>query len=279
MNNQFEKVEAARYYLSQRLGSLDIDSTIITGTGLGEIWKDLKVTMEIPYGEIPHFPKSTVRSHSGIMYVCQVSDLHVIICAGRFHYYEGYDASEIAFQIRVLHALGIKNALFTNASGSVNSDYQASDIVGIRDHINMQPDHTLRGFNEERWGPRFPDMIRAYNMKHLAYLNDIAQANNIRFHKGVYLALQGPSLETPAEYEMLHRMGADLVGMSTVPEVIAAKHLGMSVTAISVVSNVCYPIETLTETSLDDVIDVVGKAIPSLSVLVLAWLSKISQKN
>jgi len=110
-------------------------------------------------------------------------------------------------------------------------------------------------------------------------LNDIAQANNIRFHKGVYLALQGPSLETPAEYEMLHRMGADLVGMSTVPEVIAAKHLGMSVTAISVVSNVCYPIETLTETSLDDVIDVVGKAIPSLSVLVLAWLSKISQKN
>ena len=143
----------------------------------------------------------------------------------------------------------------------------------------MQPDHTLRGFNEERWGPRFPDMLRAYNMKHLAYLNDIAQANNIRFHKGVYLALQGPSLETPAEYEMVHRMGADLVGMSTVPEVIAANHLGMSVTAISVVSNVCYPIETLTETSLDDVIDVVGKAIPSLSVLVLAWLSKISQKN
>lgn len=278
MNNQFEKVEAARHYISQRLGDIKLQASIITGTGLGELWRDMRVLLEIPYQEIPHFPISTVRSHSGIFYICEVAGVHLAVCAGRFHFYEGYEPAEIGFQIRVLHALGIKAVLFTNAAGGVNPMYQAGDIVGIRDHINMQPGHVLRGLNEDRWGPRFPDMLQTYDSEQLENLKKIAFENSIRFHSGVYLALQGPSLETPAEYEMVHRLGADLVGMSTVPEVIAAKHLGMQITAISVVSNVCYPVENLTETSLDEVIEAVGKAIPALKVLVFGWLDKLSLK-
>jgi purine-nucleoside phosphorylase len=272
VNNIYEKAEAARWFIQQSIPDIQLDACIISGTGLGEIWKEMIVLKEIPYSSIPHFMRNTVQSHKGIIYICTFNGKHIAILSGRFHYYEGYNAQEVSFPIRVMKALGIPKTLITNVAGGLNPSYKAGDIVLIRDHINIQPGHPLRGFNDNRLGVRFPDMLKTYDTVSIEKLKAYAQSKSISAHQGVYLALQGPSLETPAEYEYLHRIGADLVGMSTVPEVITAVHSSMKVTAISVVSNVCYPIDKISETTVEEVIAVAKATIPSLSKLILKWI-------
>jgi len=248
---------------------------IILGTGLGNLTQHIEIEAEIEYKDIPHFPVSTVESHQGKLIFGTFAGRRIVAMAGRFHYYEGYTMQQVTFPIRVMKVLNIKQLFISNASGSTNADIAAGDIVFVRDHINLQPTNPLRGENDERLGPRFPDMLRTYDIELNKKALDIAHKYNIRAHEGVYVGLQGPNLETPAEYEYLHRIGGDIVGMSTVPEVLVARHSGLSVFVISVVSNQCYPIESIVETTLADVIEVVEKAEPNMR-FILEELLKIS---
>lgn len=273
MRNQFEKAEAARYYIQNKIGSeIQLNSAIITGTGLGEVWLELDLLHEIPYADIPHLAKSTVQSHAGCLYICRYKSEYVAVFSGRFHYYEGYSMSEVSFPVRIIKSLGIDRILLTNVAGGLNTNYKPGSIVGVRDHINAQPANSLRGPNDDRFGKRFPDFLEVYDSIQLEFLEVYSEVADIDFHLGTYYALQGPSLETPAEYEFIKRSGADLVGMSTVPEVIVAKQMNMSITVLSVVSNICYPIESLQETTLESVLEVAAEAIPDLNSLIMHWL-------
>jgi purine-nucleoside phosphorylase len=241
---------------------------IVLGTGLGNLTDDLLVAGEIEYRDIPHFPISTVESHKGKLVFGYLEGQAVVVMAGRFHYYEGYTSQQVTFPIRVLKALGIETIFITNVAGSTNGDIEAGDIVFVRDHINMQPDNPLRGENDERLGLRFPDMKNAYDKSLINKCLDIARAQGIRAHAGVYVALQGPNLETPSEYNFLHLIGGDLVGMSTVPEVLVARHANLKTMVISIVSNKCYPLQEIKETTVADVIAVAMRAEPKMRLII-----------
>lgn len=241
---------------------------IILGTGLGNLTQEIKVNTSIDYQEIPHFPTSTVESHQGKLIFGTLAGKPIVAMAGRFHYYEGYSMKQVTFPVRVMKFLGIERLIISNVSGSTNEKIEAGDIVLVKDHINLQPENPLRGANDERLGIRFPDMLQTYDKEMLGKAKEIAKENNILAHEGVYLALQGPNLETPAEYNFIHRIGGDIVGMSTVPEVLVARHSKLKVFVISVVSNKCYPIETLTETTLEEVIALAQEAEPKMRLIV-----------
>ena len=251
-------------------------SGIILGTGLGNLTDEIDIKMSIPYAEIPHFPVSTVQSHKGQLIFGELDAHPVVVLAGRFHYYEGYSMKELTFPVRVLKFLGIKRLVISNVSGSTNENIEAGDIVLVKDHINFMPENPLRGENDERIGIRFPDMKKAYCESLLMMATRAARLNNIKVHFGVYFALQGPNLETPAEYNFINISGADLVGMSTVPEVIVARHMELPVLVISVVSNKCYPIEAIKETTLEGVIALAKEAEPKMTLLVKAVLAKFN---
>lgn len=273
MDNKYDKIQAAASYIEQRLGKpVQGRLAIVLGTGLGDLVSMLEYAQKIPYADIPHFPQSTVQSHSGELHVGELYGQQVVLLAGRFHYYEGYSAAELTFPVYVLRALGITTYLATNVTGGINPDYEAGDIVMVSDHINLHPDHPLRGSNDERLGPRFPDMMEAYDPTLRQQMMHVADEQGTPLHQGVYVGLQGPSLETPAEYRFCRIIGGDLIGMSTVPEVIVANHCGMQVAVLSIVSNVCYPLDRLTKTTVEEVIAVAEKATPKLSALVLAWV-------
>jgi len=241
---------------------------IVLGTGLSPLAEDIEAEISIDYGQIPHFPVSTVQSHAGKLIFGKLAGVDVVAMAGRFHYYEGYTPQQITFPIRVFKALGVDLLIVSNAAGSTNADIEAGDLVFIRDHINLQPENPLRGPNDERLGPRFPDMLNTYDTDLIWKALDLARKNDIRAHSGVYLALQGPNLETPAEYQYMHRIGADVVGMSTVPEVLVARHSDMRVFAFSVVSNKCFPLDEIRETAVEDVLAVVKTAEEKVKVVV-----------
>lgn len=240
---------------------------LVLGTGLGSYADTFEEKCSISYGDIPNFPVSTVSSHSGRLIFGKKCGIPVIMMSGRFHYYEGYTTRELTLPVRVIKGLGADHLILTNAAGSVNPHYREGDLAIISDHINLMPDHPLRGHNDLRLGPRFPDMMKAYDRQNNLVFKELAAKMNLSLRESVYLALQGPSLETPAEYRMAHILGADLVGMSTVPEVIVARHEGIKVTAFSIVSNVCFPGSVLTETTLEEVIEVVGRSASGLSLL------------
>ncbi len=207
------------------------------GTGLGGIVKMIKVEKRIPYHDIPNFPVSTVSGHSGTLIYGELSGKKVVAMQGRFHYYEGWEMPEVTFPIRVMHMLGIEKLMVSNACGGVNAAFKVGDVMVITDHINMMPEHPLRGENDERFGPRFVDMHEPYNRKMISLMKSVAFELKIDIQEGIYLALQGPTFETPAEYKMVKLMGADAVGMSTVPEVIVAKHMGMDCFGLSVITD------------------------------------------
>ncbi|NLP56792.1 purine-nucleoside phosphorylase [Lutibacter sp. B1] len=213
------------------------DYGIILGTGLGNLVEKIEIEIAIPYAEIPNFPISTVTGHSGELIFGKIGSKNVIAMRGRFHYYEGWKMDQVVFPVRVMKYLGVNNLIVSNASGGVNPSYKVGEIMIISDHINMMPDHPLHGKNDERFGPRFVDMHEAYSKKMIAKMENIANELNISVHKGIYLALQGPTFETPAEYKMVKILGADAVGMSTVPEVIIGKHMGMECFGISVITD------------------------------------------
>lgn len=258
--------EAVKFIQSQT--SFQAQFGIILGTGLGNLVEEIDTVFELEYKDIPHFPVSTVQSHKGKLVFGTLAGKKVVAMAGRFHYYEGYPMQQVTFPIRVLSFLGVERLIISNVSGSTNAAYEAGDIVFIKDHINLQPENPLRGSNDERLGPRFPDMLNTYDRKLNAKGLQIAVENNIRAHEGVYVALQGPNLETPAEYNFLNRIGGDVVGMSTVPEVLVARHMGLAVLVISVVSNKCFPIEDITETTLESVIQLAEEVEPKMCLLV-----------
>jgi purine-nucleoside phosphorylase len=249
---------------------------IILGTGLSGLASEIEVVCNLPYEIIPHFPISTVESHRGELVLGYLGGRRVVAMAGRFHYYEGYSLQQVTFPVRVLKMLGIRRLLISNAAGSVQPEIEAGDIVFIRDHINLQPDNPLRGPNDEKLGPRFPDMHDAYDRRLNAEALEIAHKNGIRAHEGVYLALPGPNLETPAEYRFANIIGADVVGMSTVPEVIVARHMDLPVFVASVATNKCFPIESIASTSVEDVIAVAKSTEPKLALVFKSLLKTMS---
>lgn len=257
--------EAADYIRSKHY--VKPDAGIILGTGLGGLVKEIHISTVISYRDIPHFPVSTVESHEGKLILGKLGGKEVVVMQGRFHYYEGYTMQQITFPVRVMHAIGVKNIFISNAAGGLNPEQEISDLMIINDHINLLPEHPLRGKNEDTLGPRFPDMSKAYDDELISRAVAIASRNNIRIHQGVYASVQGPTLETKAEYKYLRIIGADAVGMSTIPECIVARHMDMRVFAISVITDI--GIEGLIkETSLEDVINAATKAEPNLSLLI-----------
>lgn len=211
-------------------------TVIVLGTGLGRLADEIEIVDEFPYHAIPNFPVSTVEGHKGKLIFGHLGGKEVMALDGRFHYYEGYDMKTVTFPIRVMRELGIKNYVVSNAAGGTNPEFRIGDIMLIVDHINFMPEHPLRGKNID-YGPRFPDMSQAYDREYLDMAREIATKDNIRLVEGIYLATSGPTFETPAEYRMFHRLGADAVGMSTVPEVIVARHCGMRVFGMSVITD------------------------------------------
>ncbi len=239
---------------------------IILGTGLGRLAAEIDARETVGYDEIPHFPLSTVESHDGRLIAGTLRGVEVLAMQGRFHLYEGYSAWQITLPVRVMAALGVETLLISNAAGGMNPLYRRGDLMLTTDHINLQGANPLTGANVDEWGPRFPDMSEPYDRT----LRDAAEAaaleRGIRLQQGVYVAVVGPNLETRAEYRFLRGIGADVVGMSTVPEVIVARHQGLRCLAISVVTDECFP-DALEPVSIEDVLAAAGEAEPKLTQL------------
>jgi purine-nucleoside phosphorylase len=238
---------------------------IILGTGLGALVRELEVEATVDYADVPHMPQSTVETHHGRMHFGRLGGKKVVAFQGRFHLYEGYSAQQVSFPVRVMKALGCTHLLVSNAAGGMNRAYSPGDLVIIEDHVNLQGNNPLIGVNDAELGPRWPDMCEPYDQKLIALALDIAREQGIRAHKGVYVAVTGPNLETRAEYRWLSRI-ADVVGMSTVPEVIAAVHAGLKVLGISVVTDECIA-DRLKPANIAEIIRIAGEAEPKLTRL------------
>ncbi len=237
---------------------------IILGTGLGGLVNDIEILHAIPYAEIPHFPVSTVVGHSGRLIFGTMSGKKIVAMQGRFHYYEGYTMQEVAFPVRIMKLLGIDLLVVSNASGGVNPSFNVGDLMIIEDHINLMKDNPLIGKNDDELGTRFPDMGHAYDPDLIKAIFEIAGKHGISLQKGVYAAVSGPTFETPAEYKYIHTIGADAVGMSTVPEVIAARHMGLRCFAFSVISDLGVP-GKIVEITHQEVIAAASNAEPKMT--------------
>lgn len=268
-----EKIkETAEYIRSQMTTQPHIG--IILGTGLGNLATQITDRQEIPYQSIPNFPVSTVEGHSGKLIIGKLGGVDVLAMQGRFHYYEGYNMKEVTFPVRVMHAVGIDTLFVSNASGGVNPDFEIGDLMIITDHINVFPEHPLRGKNYNELGPRFPDMSEAYDKQLIAKAKQIASENNIRVVEGVYVGTQGPTFETPAEYRYFRAIGGDAVGMSTVPEVIVANHAGMRVFGMSIITDLGVP-GKIVEVSHEEVQEIGNRAQPLMTLIMTRLIQQI----
>jgi purine-nucleoside phosphorylase len=246
--------------------SLNYEVGIILGTGLGGLVKEIEVENEIDYADLPHFPLSTVESHHGKLIFGKIAGKNVVAMQGRFHYYEGYTMQQITYPVRVMKFLGVKTLLVSNACGGMNPLYRRGDIMLMVDHINLLGDNPLIGKNENELGPRFPDMSEPYNLELISLAEKVALKNQIKIQKGVYVAVPGPNLETKAEYRFLRGIGADVVGMSTIPENIVANHMGMKVLGISIITDECFP-EALKPAILEEIIAAANEAEPKMTLI------------
>ena len=269
---RIQRAEAVAF-IKERL-PIDPEYLLILGTGLGQLAEEMTVELELPYEEIPHFPVSTVESHAGKLLIGYLGGKSVMAMQGRFHYYEGYSMKQIAFPVRIAKMLGIQTLLVSNACGGLNPNFERGDIMLINDHINFLGDNPLIGPNDPDLGPRFPDMSQPYTERLLATAEQVALDAGIKMHQGVYLAVSGPMMETKAEYRYMRQLGADVVGMSTVPEVIAAVHMSMEVLGISVITDECFP-DALEPVSLDDVLEAAAMAEPQLTRVVVGVLERL----
>jgi purine-nucleoside phosphorylase len=251
------------------------DVAIILGTGLGGLAEEMRVATRVPYEEIPGFPQSTVESHAGRLLLGTLSGRQVVAMQGRFHRYEGYSLQQIAFPIRVLRALGARLLVVSNACGGMHPLWSPGELMLIADHINLLGDNPLVGPNDDRIGPRFPDMSEPYDAGLRALARTVALEQGIPLREGVYVAVPGPNLETPAEYRMLRGLGADVVGMSTVPEVIAAVHAGMRVLGLSIITDQCLP-DALEPATVERIIVVARAAEPKLTALIRGVLERLN---
>jgi len=260
-----EKIKATANYIKERINATP-EVGIILGTGLGGLVKEIEIKESIPYSEIPNFPVSTVDGHAGRLIYGTLGNKEVLAMQGRFHFYEGYSMKEVTFPVRVLKYVGISHLFVSNASGGLNPGWHVGEIVIINDHINFFPEHPLRGKNESELGPRFPDMSKCYDERLRNKAKLIALENNIVVKEGVYVGVSGPTFETPAEYKMFRLLGGDLVGMSTVPEVIVARHMNLKVFGISIVTDSGVPGE-IVEISHEEVQEVAMKAEPKMTLI------------
>jgi purine-nucleoside phosphorylase len=248
---------------------------MILGTGLGGLAEQIETTSVIPYAEIPHFPRSTVESHAGQLVCGRLRGVPVVAMEGRFHYYEGYSMEDVTFPVRVMKALGAETLIVTNAAGGMNPQYELGDLVIIEDHINLMGDNPLRGINDDSLGPRFPDMAAPYDPQLISLARQSALELGVTTHKGVFVAVTGPNLETRAEYRMLRGMGADVVGMSTVPEVIVAIHAGLRTLGFSVVTDVCLP-DALAPVEIAKILEVAAQGGEKLARLIPRIVEQIN---
>lgn len=246
---------------------------VILGSGLGSFTDDIQIEFTLPYTVIPNFPVSTVQGHKGALVFGTIGTKKVVAMQGRFHFYEGYSMKEVTFPVRVMKYLGVEKLIVSNASGGVNPNYEVGSIVILKDHVNMMPEHPLRGKNDERFGPRFVNMSEPYSIKMNTKAKELAQNLNIEVQDGIYLGLQGPTFETLAEYKMVKIVGADCVGMSTVPEVIVARHMDLECFGLSVITDMGNEgnIETV---SHDEVLEAARKAEPKVRLLIKELILK-----
>ena len=273
MENMIPKIAEAVGFLKDK-GFAEAGTAVVLGTGLGSLVDNIDVINTVSYQEIPHFVASTVEFHKGQLVLGSVGDRKIIIMQGRFHYYEGYSMQQITFPIRVMKALGIKHLLLSNAAGGMNPKFKKGDLVLIEDHINLQPENPLRGLNDPAFGNRFVDMSCPYDKSISKKIKQAADSLKIKLKKGVYVSVTGPNLETRAEYRYLRAAGADMVGMSTVPEVIVANQIGLPCAAISIITDECDP-DNLHAVDISEIIEVAGKADKKLSKLLEATISKM----
>ena len=247
---------------------------IILGTGLGGLVHSMQVHHTVDYAQIPHMPVSTVESHAGRLLFGTVHGVEVVVMQGRFHLYEGYTAKQVTFPVRVMKFLGVRTLIVSNACGGLNPLYRKGDVMVIDDHINLLGDNPLIGPNDDRLGPRFPDMSEPYSQRLISTLQSVALERKHSIHRGVYAAVAGPNLETRAEYRFLRTIGADVVGMSTVPETIVARHMGVDVLGLSIVTDECFP-DALEPVTLQDVLAAAAIAEPVLTDLITHVLPRI----
>lgn len=266
MLDLYDKIQDARQAIRKHWDRTPAVA-IVLGTGLGGLVGDIDVEATIEYGDIPHFPQSTATSHRGRLVCGMMSGVPVVAMEGRFHYYEGYPLKQITLPVRVFQSLGAELLVLSNACGGLNPYFSSGDIMVIEDQINLIGDNPLIGINDDRLGPRFPDMCEPYDQHWVDRTIAIARRNNIEAHKGVFVAVAGPNLETRAEYRFLRTIGADVVGMSTVPETIVAIHCGLKVVGLSVITDMCLP-DALHPANVEDIIRVANEAEPKLRQIV-----------
>lgn len=267
-----KRTEALAYIQSKT--DLRPEYVIILGTGLGRLAEQIAVESSISYTEIPHFPISTVESHAGRLLFGELGGKKVVAMQGRFHYYEGYTMQQIVFPLRVLKENGAHTLLVSNACGGMNPNFQRGDIMCITDHINLLGDNPLIGPNDNELGPRFPDMSEPYTRELIDLAERVALDNGIKMHQGVYVAVTGPNLETRAEYRFLRQIGGDVVGMSTVPEVIAAIHMGMKTLGISVITDECFP-DALEPVEMKHILEAADLAEPKMTQVMIGTLERL----
>jgi len=257
----------------QELSRVKPQVGLILGTGLGQLGEKFDVQHRIPYDTIPHFPVSTVESHGGELLLGTLKGVSVVCMKGRMHIYEGYSAHQVTFPVRAMASLGIESLLISNACGGMNPNYRRGELMLLSDHINLQGVNPLIGPNVDEWGPRFPDMSEPYDVELRKMALQIAKNHSIQLHEGVYVSVLGPSLETKAEYKFLREIGADVVGMSTTPEVIVARHMDLRVMAIGVITDECFP-ETLQPVTLEEIIEAARIAEPNLTKIMTEVVGK-----
>lgn len=261
-----DKIKATAKYISETT-NFKTDTGIILGTGLGGLVKEIDTEIVLEYNQIPNFPVSTVEGHSGRLIFGKLGGRNVMAMQGRFHYYEGYSMQEVTFPVRVMQMLGFKYLFVSNATGGLNPDFEIGDIMIINDHINFFPENPLRGRNYNELGPRFPDMSLVYDRNLIELAKKISDEEGFNLKEGVYVGVAGPTFETPAEYVMFRRMGADVVGMSTVPEVIVARHAGITVFGISIISDSGVP-GKIVEISHTEVQRIAAQAEPKMTTVI-----------
>lgn len=262
----WEEVQETVNFIKEKT-SFTPEYGVILGSGLGSFTDDISIVHTLPYSDIPNFPVSTVEGHKGALVFGTIGNKYVVAMQGRFHFYEGYDMKQVTFPVRVMKFLGVSKLIVSNASGGVNPSYKVGSIVILKDHINMMPEHPLRGKNDERFGPRFVNMSEPFSRKMILKAKELAQQHTIEVHDGVYLGLQGPTFETLSEYRMVKTIGADCVGMSTVPEVIVARHMNLETFGISVITDMGNEesIDTITHA---EVLEAAKEAEPKVRILI-----------
>jgi purine-nucleoside phosphorylase len=268
-----KKINEATNFIKSKTDK-EFEFGIILGTGLGGLVNEINIELSIPYKEIPHFPVSTVQGHSGNLIIGELSGKRVVAMQGRFHFYEGYTMQELTFPVRVMKFLGVKKLLVSNAAGGMNANFEVGDIMIIKDHINLFPTNPLIGKNYDELGPRFPDMSKPYDLQIIETVENVAKKNNIKVQKGIYVGVSGPTFETPAEYKYMNIIGGDAVGMSTVPEVIVARHMDIPCFAFSIITDLGVDGE-IVEVSHEEVQIVAQKAEKILTKLVKLVLAEL----